>query len=77
MAYTDGSVYDGAWKYNKRHGDGLYKYANGDRYAELTDDLQPDLQTTYSRTRRLITDCRVTDSTGTNPEPRSTIHLPN
>ena len=44
MAYTDGSVYDGAWKYNKRHGDGLYKYANGDRYAELTDDLQPDLQ---------------------------------
>ena len=44
MAYTDGSVYDGAWKYNKRHGDGLYKYANGDRYAGVTDDLQPDIQ---------------------------------
>ena len=71
MAYTDGSVYDGAWKYNKRHGDGLYKYANGDRYAgradDLRPDLQPDLQTTYSRTyRRLITDCRVTNSTGTS-----------
>lgn len=30
MVYTDGAVYEGAWRYNKRHGHGVYTYPNGD-----------------------------------------------
>ena len=32
MLFKDGSVYEGAWRYNKRHGHGVYTYTNGDIY---------------------------------------------
>ena len=35
FAYTDRSVYEGAWRYNSRHGKGVYHYANGDRHVGM------------------------------------------
>ena len=33
MIYPDSSSYDGGYKMDKRHGQGVYTYANGDTYA--------------------------------------------
>ena len=32
MKYVDGSIYEGMWKENKKHGQGKLQYANGDIY---------------------------------------------
>lgn len=32
VKYADGSSYDGSFKMNKKHGYGIYLYANGYRY---------------------------------------------
>lgn len=32
MTYPDGTVYNGEWEENKRHGQGVYTYKNGDFY---------------------------------------------
>jgi hypothetical protein len=31
VSFENGDVYQGEWKNGKRHGDGKYIYANGDR----------------------------------------------
>ena len=32
MKYVDGSIYEGMWKENKKHGQGKLQYTNGDIY---------------------------------------------
>jgi len=32
MTCPDGSVYNGEWEDGKRHGQGIYRYINGDYY---------------------------------------------